>query len=283
MRSDNYGLQGFNVLISPVAAGVIDRPPVAYHSVGINVGPPARVRAARDGCTDDSIHEILAVDIAPAGMRSCVEVEWEQGSVGDVLFLRLTPAFLETVAAQSDWKGRRPDIPNEFRFRDPQIERIGLLFHSDIETEHSNGRLYGESLATAFGVHLLRRYAGGRQVVREPSGGLGKRRMRRVVEYIEAHLSEDITLTDLAEAVGLGLTQFRTLFKQSAGMAPHQYVIMRRVERARELLLRGDATAGEAAINVGFSDQSHLTRHMRRRLGVTPGTLVNSAEIDRTF
>jgi len=107
--------------------------------------------------------------------------------------------------------------------------------------------------------------------------------MRRVADYIEAHLPEDITLAELAAAAGMGTSQFRVLFKQSTGMSPHQYVIMQRVERARDLLARGGATAGEAAAAVGFADQSHLARHMRRRLGVTPGALANFARTGRTF
>ncbi|BDI30773.1 AraC family transcriptional regulator [Capsulimonas corticalis] len=283
MKYNDYGVPGFQAALISVTAGVFERPEMEFHSIGVNMGAPARVRATRDGRTDVSVHETLAVDIAPAGMPSWVEVEWAGAECGEVMFLRVTPGFLGRVAAQSEWSLGQPEIKNQFHFRDPQIERLALLFQADLTAGQPGGRLYGESLATAFGVQLLRRYTGNVRNLRDTSGGLGARRMRLAVEYIQSHLSEDMTLTELAAAVGLGASQFRLLFKQSLGVAPHQYVIARRVDRAKELLERGGMTAGEAASEVGFADQSHLTRHMRRLLGVTPGVLARRTRIGETF
>ncbi|MEO7718191.1 MAG: AraC family transcriptional regulator [Capsulimonas sp.] len=283
MKTDNYGVHGFQADLITVAAGVIERPAVEFHSIGINVSAPARVRAMRDGLTDESVHETLAIDIAPAGMPSRVEVEWTRRDAGDVLFLRLTPEFLERVASQCEWDAGGAEIRNEFRFRDPQIERLGLLFHADLEAGRPSGNLYGGSLATAFGVHLLRRYADASKPFSEPRGGLGAVRMRRVLEHIETHLADPLTLTELADAAGLGASQFRILFKQSLGLSPHRYVTAQRVDWAKDLLLTGGRTLGQVASDVGFADQSHLTRHMRRHLGVTPGVLARRAPTRDSF
>jgi AraC-like DNA-binding protein len=95
--------------------------------------------------------------------------------------------------------------------------------------------------------------------------------MRRVREYVEAHLSESIDLAELAATAGLSVFHFARQFKQSAGVAPHHYVVQRRVARAQEMLARTDLALSEIALATGFSDQSHFARHFRQMLGMTPG------------
>jgi transcriptional regulator of acetoin/glycerol metabolism/AraC-like DNA-binding protein len=104
-------------------------------------------------------------------------------------------------------------------------------------------------------------------------GGLSPGAMRRVREYVEANLSDSIDLATLASVAGLSIRHFAREFKQSAGIAPHHYLIQKRVERAQHMLALTDISLSEIAYAVGFSDQSHLARHFRQMLGVTPGQL----------
>ncbi len=97
--------------------------------------------------------------------------------------------------------------------------------------------------------------------------------MRRVVELIEARLHESLTPEDLADAAGLGAYTFRRRFRETRGCAPHAFVIDQRVERARRLLATGDLAVKEVAASCGFSDQAHMTRVLRQRLGQTPAKL----------
>src|SRR5262249_31553080 len=95
---------------------------------------------------------------------------------------------------------------------------------------------------------------------------------RTVVEYIEEHLDASPTLEQMAALVHLSPSYFATLFRRATGLPPHQYVILRRVERAKELLQTGgDASLAEVAAHAGFSDQSQFTHHFKRLVGVTPG------------
>jgi len=102
-------------------------------------------------------------------------------------------------------------------------------------------------------------------------GGLPPGAMRRVREHVEGHLSESMDLVELAGVAGLSVYHFARAFKQSTGMTPHHYLVHRRIERAQEMLARSELPLSEIALAAGFSDQSHLARHFRQMLGMTPG------------
>ena len=102
-------------------------------------------------------------------------------------------------------------------------------------------------------------------------GGLSPSAIRRVREYVEAHLGDSMDLATLAAVAGLSIHHFAREFKQSTGFTPHHYLTQKRVERAQEMLAHTALSLSEIAYAVGFSDQSHLARHFRQMLGVTPG------------
>lgn len=154
---------------------------------------------------------------------------------------------------------------------DPVIERFGLLGRRELDHGGAGGRLYVEGLATAFAVHLLRSYGSSRRHPSLHKGGLAPAPLRRVLEYINIRLGEELSLAELAEVAGLSPHHFGQAFKMAAGMSPHRYVIEKRVQRARELLRDRERPIAEIAHVVGFSNQSHLTTNFRRLTGLTPG------------
>jgi transcriptional regulator GlxA family with amidase domain len=101
-------------------------------------------------------------------------------------------------------------------------------------------------------------------------GGLLPGAIRRVREYIEAHLDEKVSLQTLASVAGVSMFHFARAFKQSEGVTPHDYLIRCRVRRTMELLAGTDLSISEVAASVGFSDQSHCVRRFRERVGVCP-------------
>jgi AraC-like DNA-binding protein len=102
------------------------------------------------------------------------------------------------------------------------------------------------------------------------TGGLAPRVLRRVQDYIDSHLSEDLELEQLALTAGLSLHHFARAFKKSVGVPPHQFVLQRRLTLARDLLSGTDRPIADIAITAGFSDQSHLARHFRQSFAVSP-------------
>jgi len=95
--------------------------------------------------------------------------------------------------------------------------------------------------------------------------------LKRVYDYIEAHLDDRLTLSDLAAVACLSPYHFSRSFKQALGIGPQRYVTQRRLERAKTLMRRTNQPLARIAQEVGFSDQSHLTSVFRREIGVTPG------------
>ena len=93
---------------------------------------------------------------------------------------------------------------------------------------------------------------------------------RRVIDYINEHLQDELSLFELARIANLSPHHFATVFKASTGISPHRYVIERRIDRARDLLRQDEKTISEIAYAVGLSSQSHLTANFRRTTGVVP-------------
>ncbi len=110
--------------------------------------------------------------------------------------------------------------------------------------------------------------------------GLTSRERERVDDYLRANLERNVTLAELAATVNLSPSHFARQFKLSTGWAPHQYLIQLRVSLARDMLLTGEQPLAMVAQQAGFADHSHMTRHFREVLGVTPSDVLKRA---RTF
>jgi AraC family transcriptional regulator len=100
--------------------------------------------------------------------------------------------------------------------------------------------------------------------------GLSRRALRRVEEYIDAHLDSSLDIAELAACVGISASHFSRSFFRSAGLTPHSYVMRRRLARAQDLLVKTDLALAEVALTTGFADQSHFCRRFRELVGLPP-------------
>ena len=154
----------------------------------------------------------------------------------------------------------------------PHLRAAMGAVDAELTAGDAGGRLAAESLANVLAVHLIRHVLAPRLPERGQAGTLPQRRLRAVVEYIEEHLGGAPTLEQLAAVVRLRPYHLARQFKTATEMPPHHYVIMRRVERARQLLqTESDLSLAEVALRAGFADQSQFSHHFKRIVGVTPG------------
>jgi AraC family transcriptional regulator len=145
-----------------------------------------------------------------------------------------------------------------------------LAVDAELTAGGAGGRLAAESLANVLAVHLIRHVSAPRRPQSGRDGVLPRGRLRAVTEYVEEHLDSGPSLDQMAAVARLSAYHFARQFKRSTGLPPHQYVIMRRVERAKQLLRGGDFSLAEVAAHAGFSGQSVFCHHFKRLLGVTP-------------
>ncbi|MFA5955915.1 helix-turn-helix domain-containing protein [Hyphomicrobium sp.] len=108
------------------------------------------------------------------------------------------------------------------------------------------------------------------QTSRKAPSALPKWRLKRVVEYVDANISEQITLAALASTAGMSRMYFASQFKAATGMRPHDYVLNKRIERAQTLLLTTSEPLVEIALSVGFQTQAHFTTIFKKIVGNTP-------------
>jgi AraC family transcriptional regulator len=152
----------------------------------------------------------------------------------------------------------------------PAIVRAMTALASQAARPGPGGLLHSESLATVVLLELARHRVLGDRAFRAALGRAG-RELGRFADYVEAHLPEDLSLFTLAAHAGLSPSHLTRELRRVSGLAPHQYVLRRRAERARILLAMRDTSVGAVAHAVGFSSQAHLNLVFRRVFGITPG------------
>jgi AraC family transcriptional regulator len=181
--------------------------------------------------------------------------------------------LLARVAAESfDLDPARVAVPPLDSFQLPPLRTAMGAVDAELIAGGPGGSLAAEALANVLAIHLIRHVTARRGPEPGRDGVLPRGRLRTVMEYIEGSLDGGLSLEQMAAVARLSPYHFARQFKRATGLPPHQFVIARRVERARQLLQAGtDLSLAEVAAHVGFSDQSQLTRHFKRHVGVTPG------------
>ena len=165
--------------------------------------------------------------------------------------------------------GHSVELLPQFCLPDTLLCNLSMALKTELETSGFGGQLYVDSLLTTLSAHLLRHYC--RQgPLATVASGLPNYKLQQVLEYIHAHLHQDLALAELAAIAQVSPNYFATQFKHAIGYAPHQYVIRQRIERGKALLTDSRDGIADIACQVGFAHQSHFTRHFRRLVGVTP-------------
>jgi AraC family transcriptional regulator len=201
------------------------------------------------------------------------ELRWTSLSPAptQTLHLHLSTSLLSRTAEEvGGFDPRRVSVISRSGFQDPLLAHIGLALWQELEQRSPAGKLYAETAAQMLAVHLLRHYTSAGRAIIEPAQRLTPKQMKRVMDYVQTYLSEDLSLESLAEQTGFSAYHFARLFRQTTGESPHQFVLRQRIERAQRLLKQTDMPLAQVAIESGFANQSHFTQAFKRYLGLTP-------------
>ncbi len=205
-------------------------------------------------------------DISLLGCGQAHSVEWGKSSL--VASFYLTPEFIERAAADST-HGKIEIVP-QYGVRDSFIQHLGLALLQGRQAGEISPQIYAESLAHVLGVHLLRNYSTAKIAAQQTTSGLPPQKLRRAAEFINAHLSQDIRLSEIAAELELSPFHFGRMFKRTTGQTPYQYLLEQRIERGKRLLTDAQLPLVEIALQLGFSSQSHFTQVFHRFTGSTP-------------
>jgi AraC family transcriptional regulator len=186
----------------------------------------------------------------------------------EFMIFSLEPEFVAQVAYEAV-DGPLEILPH-FAKPDPLVYQIGMALKAEFELNHSGNRFYIDAMATALAAHVLQHYSSHKQMLPEPVKGLPAYKLSEAIAYIQDHLDKELSLTEIAAEVKMSPYYFARLFKQSMGIAPYQYLIQQRVERAKRLLKQRNDAIVDVALQCGFANQSHFTKLFRQLTGMTP-------------
>lgn len=205
----------------------------------------------------------------PRGIR--VASNWQNhGPVQTFQMLEFTPEVFGIYMPENvtDTMVAGHLAPQGFADRPTLASLIKLLAQEHRATER-RGKLFAETLIRLLVIEIAGS-AWTRAAGNDSAAPVGDRRIRRALDFIEAHFREDLSITDIAGAAGLSPSQLTAAFQRALGQSPYSYVISRRLQRATELLRQSGLSIAHVALEAGFCDQAHLTRLCRARLGKTP-------------
>jgi AraC family transcriptional regulator len=243
-------------------------PALTHHRLGLFVRPPEEMDLRYEGVKRHRPPPAGTISLVPAGSPA----RWRWRGCFDWLHIFLEPGLVARVAAEAfGLDPARLTVPPLDALDLPNLRAAMWAVDAELTAGGPGGPLAAESLANLLAVHLLRHVLAPRQPARSRDGTLSRAKLHAVVEYIEEHLDACPTLEQMAAVACLNSYHFARQFKAATGVPPHQYVILRRIDRAKHLLQAGtDLSLAEVAAQVGFSDQSQFSRHFKRLVGVTP-------------
>jgi AraC family transcriptional regulator len=260
------GIRICGSVYQPPIDRVVD-PGVSEHQISLQITNKEYLERRLDG------GKLQFADANPGALNffpAHREVEFRWTTQVELLSIYVPPFLIEQAANErGDHISQTIELLDRFAIRDPFLEQLARTFKAELEQSNASDRLYLESLQTALIGYLLRHHCSVTVTAAPLSGGLGASKLQQIIDYIHCHLSQEISLIDLANVAQVSVHHFGKLFKQSTGITPHQYVLQCRIEQAKKLLAT-QLSLVEISQLVGFYDQSHFINVFRRYTYLTP-------------
>jgi AraC family transcriptional regulator len=272
--SSGRGWKGFGVALLGISAGTHRIPAVPHHRIGVHVGPPVMARCLCEQRRYARVQAHGDADVIPAGL----EGQWTDESDCTILSMWISESFTRKTLEQLELKSGVAEIRPQLQMRDPRFQHLAWALQAELEAGDASDPLFVESIFSAMVVRLAGNAgSNGIALLEGRRRTLAPRTATSVIDFIESNLDQRLTLDELAGLAQLSVPHFKVLFRETLGMPVHRYVVQRRVERAKALLLQGKLSASQVALETGFSHQSHMAHWMNRLLGLTPRELVKES------
>ncbi len=203
--------------------------------------------------------------VTPAGQA--MSAVWEKPL--DNMGILLEPEFAAKIAVENRFNANFEFFDTTGN-QDPLIQQIGLTLLAESNSKTPTGKLYADSLIQTLTLHLLKNYSSAKSISENLNGGLSGYKLRRVEEFINENMEEDLSLAEIAEVADLSQFHFARAFRKSTGLTPQNYLMKQRIERAKILLAKDDLPIVEVSLRTGFKNQSHFTTLFRKFTKFTP-------------
>lgn len=240
------------------------------HLVVLQLSAPAHVQWNGDGKFVSKTIQPGQISVYPANQLHSASYK----HAGRHVAVLIDPEFL-AAALENGTKPEALRLRWEHGINSSPLRELVMLLRAEAGRQPADNGHYATAIARLLCLHLVQHHAIVRKEVVK-RGGLSPTRLRRVLEFIDERVGEELTLDALARVAGLSVFHFSRVFRQSTGQSPFQYVTEARVRHAKKLLLQPFARIGDIALDCGFCDQAHLTRHFKRLVGMTPAAYVRS-------
>jgi AraC family transcriptional regulator len=187
----------------------------------------------------------------------------------DEISIVLQPWFVADVVREG-LPADRIEFVSQRSVDDPLIARYARAFFSELAADVPRALLYVDTLTIGLVLHLLAHYGVAKPKAPAPRGKLNAFQLRTVVDFMDEHLGEDLSLIALARQAHVSPFHFARLFRRTLGIPPHQFVLRLRIQRAIGLMKTSTFSLAQIAAESGFHDQPHFTRAFRAVTGTTP-------------
>jgi len=242
----------------------IQLPAASGHFLSAHLNNPCQLLARWNG-TPRRIRSLPGDLIV---MRANQENSWEGSGEIDELQIFIDPRLL--VEAAAELSDKTFGLVEGIGIRDPLVSAIATRIVEELSNPGSSSQLVGDAMAHALTAQLVSRHSNFRAVTALQRIDMPAHKVRAAIEYIEAHLNHDLSIDLIAAAVNMSAFRFARGFKKETGRSPHQFLLERRVEYAKDLLRSTDRKLVDIAQSVGFANQSHFAAVFRQRCQMTP-------------
>jgi AraC family transcriptional regulator len=269
--SDAFGWRDIRVIQLRYSLGEVAVPPSDSHCLVLNLGAPLHLKVHFGKRTFEGRVRAGEVAIIPATSSWLCRAEGSHFRKALLLYLR--PLFVRSAVGEFNFSYREIALTPQIGFRNKHIHHMAISLLHELNEANVVGRFYADSLAIGLAIQLVRHYSSLKDV-HVGQGGIAPHKLRKAIGLIDNHLANEVegrvALRVVAKEVGMSYFHFSRTFKQSMGMSPTNYIVERRIERAKKLLQETDLPISEIALRAGFSSQSHFTTSFRRLARATP-------------